>query len=67
MANPKKQKTYSKTRKGRSHLALKRKTLNKCSKCGQAVLPHTACAFCGSYKGKEVIDVEKKDIKKVKK
>lgn len=67
MANPKKQKTHSKTHMGRAHLALKKKTLNKCSKCGQAVLPHTVCSFCGSYKGKEVISVEKKNVKKVKK
>jgi large subunit ribosomal protein L32 len=64
MANPKKKKTHSSTHQGRAHLALKKKTLNKCSKCGQALKPHTACAFCGSYKGKEVIKVKTKAIKK---
>lgn len=67
MPHPKKQKTYSKTHMGRAHLALKKKTLNKCPKCGQAVLPHTACEFCGTYKGKEVINVDKKNTKNLKK
>lgn len=67
MANPKKQKTHSKTHMGRAHLALKKKTLNKCSKCGKAVLPHTACDFCGTYKGREVLSVETKTNKKIKK
>jgi large subunit ribosomal protein L32 len=31
----------------------------KCSKCGAFILPHRACPKCGSYKGKEVIDVSK--------
>lgn len=67
MANPKKQKTHSKTHMGRAHLALKKKTLNKCPKCGKAILPHTACDFCGTYKGREVIEVKSKTTKKVKK
>lgn len=68
MANPKKQKTHSKTHMGRAHLALKKKTLNACPKCGKAVKPHTACAFCGSYKGREVLKVTSKvATKKAKK
>lgn len=67
MANPKKQKTHSKTHMGRAHLALKKKTLNKCPKCAKAILPHTACDFCGTYKGREVIEVKSKVAKKIKK
>ncbi len=67
MANPKKQKTHSKTHKGRAHLALKKKTLVKCPKCAKMILPHTACEFCGYYNGREVIAVEKKTLKKIKK
>ncbi len=65
MANPKKKKTHSKTHKGRAHLALKKKTLTKCQKCGEMRLPHTVCEFCGTYKGKEVI--KPKTAKAVKK
>lgn len=58
MANPKKRRTKSAVGKNRAHLALTGKTLNKCPKCGTAVLPHSACEFCGSYKGKTVLKVK---------
>jgi len=64
MANPKKRKTKSAVGKNRAHLALTKKTLNKCSKCGVAVRPHSACGFCGSYKGRKVLQVAAKAKKK---
>jgi len=64
MANPKKRRTKSAAGRNRSHLALKSKTLNKCPKCGLALRPHTACAFCGTYKGRAVIAVKGKTAKK---
>lgn len=53
-----KKRTKSETRGRRSHHALKAKTLVKCPQCGQMALPHTACAFCGTYKGRQVIKVK---------
>jgi len=51
----------------RSHHALKKIGLSKCSKCSQPTLPHRVCLNCGYYKGKEVVNVlaklEKKDRK----
>ncbi len=32
--------------------------VNKCAKCKEPVLPHRACAACGSYAGREVIATE---------
>ena len=64
MANPKKRKTHTKTHQGRAHLALKKIVLNKCPKCGAAVKPHTACALCGSYRGKEILKIKIKAAKK---
>ena len=64
MANPKKRKTHSGTRKSRSHLALKKVTLNKCPKCGHALKPHMACAFCGAYRGKAILKIKTKATKK---
>ncbi len=58
MANPKKKKTHSKTHMGRAHLALKKVTLKKCPKCGEMRKPHTVCAVCGTYKGKESVAVK---------
>ncbi len=65
MANPKKRKNHSANHRGRSHLALKKATLNKCPKCGQAIKPHTACLTCGYYRDKEVVKIKlKSDSKK---
>jgi large subunit ribosomal protein L32 len=58
--------TSSQARRRRSHRSLKKVTLNKCQKCGQAVRPHTVCAFCGSYKGREVIKIKTKKKKEKK-
>ena len=58
MANPKKRRTKSAVGKNRAHLALKKVTLNSCPQCGQAIKPHTACAFCGTYKGRETVKVK---------
>jgi len=67
MANPKKQKTHSATHRGRAHLALKKVVLTKCPKCGKQRKPHTACSFCGTYKGREVLKVaSKKTVKATK-
>jgi large subunit ribosomal protein L32 len=67
MSVPAKRRAKSETRSRRSHQALKKVTLNKCSQCGKAVLPHTACAFCGYYKGREAVKVKTKKKKTEKK
>ncbi|HPT08297.1 MAG TPA: 50S ribosomal protein L32 [bacterium] len=66
MSVPKRRKTRSAVGQNRSHLALKPKTLNSCPKCGQAILPHTACGFCGTYKGKTVLTIKDKKAKSKK-
>jgi large subunit ribosomal protein L32 len=49
------------------HKYIKRVHLNVCPKCKKPVLPHTVCQNCGTYKGREVIDVLSKLSKKEKK
>ncbi|MBA3047880.1 50S ribosomal protein L32 [Patescibacteria group bacterium] len=66
MSVPKKRRTKSSVGQRRSHHALKKISLNKCPKCGQAVKPHCACAFCGFYKGKEVLKIKSKSKSKKK-
>lgn len=56
--------TRSHTRNRRSHHALKTPRLSKCEKCGSLHLRHRMCTNCGSYKGREVVDVMSKVLKK---
>jgi large subunit ribosomal protein L32 len=67
MSVPKWNQTSSKRDQRRANIFITPKNTNKCPKCGKPVLPHTACGYCGSYKGKEVIDVMAKLERKEKK
>lgn len=67
MAVPKKRTTSSKRNMRRSHHGTARVQLSDCPRCSNFVPPHTACPNCGTYKGREVIDVLKKLDKKERK
>jgi len=67
MGVPSRHHSRSRVNKRRSHAALKSLNLIKCSHCGELILPHQVCPFCGYYKGKEVIDVFKGLTKKERK
>jgi large subunit ribosomal protein L32 len=67
MAVPKKRKTSSQGKQKRSHDALVKMNLVKCSKCGELTQSHIACSVCGYYGDKKVLDVESKLDKKLKK
>ncbi|GAB4018670.1 MAG: 50S ribosomal protein L32 [Bdellovibrio sp.] len=60
MAVPKKRCSVS--RKGLRHAGQHHKLYRKhpmsCSNCGAHTMPHTACPSCGTYKGKEIIQVK---------
>ncbi len=51
----------SKTRKRmrRAHNAMDLPGVTKCPTCGEIVKPHRVCKKCGSYKGKQVVEIEK--------
>ncbi|MFQ5964379.1 MAG: 50S ribosomal protein L32 [Candidatus Scalinduaceae bacterium] len=75
MPNPKRKHSSSRTRKRRSHDALKTPNIpslefNKktsgprskkfiCPQCKQIKKPHTICHNCGYYRGRQVITVER--------
>lgn len=64
MGLPGHRRTSSDKRKRSAHFALTATAINACPKCGKAVRPHRACAFCGTYKGRQVIKIDKKLNKK---
>ncbi|HMC82581.1 MAG TPA: 50S ribosomal protein L32, partial [Candidatus Polarisedimenticolia bacterium] len=41
----------------RAHDALDRPALSKCPQCHEDKPPHRVCPHCGTYKGREVIEV----------
>ncbi|MFA6340738.1 MAG: 50S ribosomal protein L32 [Candidatus Paceibacterota bacterium] len=47
----------------RSHHALSGVGLTVCPDCKSPVMRHKACSNCGKYRGKVVIDMEKKTKK----
>ncbi|MFH1639478.1 MAG: 50S ribosomal protein L32 [Chloroflexota bacterium] len=59
---PKKKCPKARRRERRAHLGLTEPKLVPCSQCGSLKLPHHACPACGTYHGREAIEV--KNLKK---
>ena len=59
--------TRAHTRNRRSHHALQGVRLSRCMKCGAEHRRHAVCLNCGTYRGREVIDVLAKLGKKERK
>jgi len=57
MALPGHRRTSSDRKRRAAHFALKKKSLSVCSNCKQPILAHRACANCGTYNGRVVIDI----------
>lgn len=67
MAVPKKRTGHSAQGHRRSCWKAAKPELTRCSNCGAAVLTHTVCTSCGTYKGKPVSIKDRKDESSVKK
>ena len=61
MPNPKRRHSKQRTAKRRSHDFLTTQALSECPNCHERKLPHHACPKCGTYKGREVIALNKED------
>jgi large subunit ribosomal protein L32 len=57
MALPKYKLSKSRGRKRRTHWIIKAPTLVRCSQCDEPKLPHHVCPNCGTYRGRQVIEV----------
>lgn len=60
MGLPSKRRTKTSKKERAAHFALKQTVLNSCPKCGKPVMPHRACSKCGTYKGREVMEIKSK-------
>ncbi|TSC76583.1 MAG: large subunit ribosomal protein L32 [Parcubacteria group bacterium Gr01-1014_31] len=63
MPIPGKRRSRSKKRRGWAHRAIPALVLTRCSNCGKPTVPHQACRFCGSYRGRQVIAAKVKAAK----
>lgn len=59
MPNPVKRHSKSRRDMRRAHDFLKPASLSLCPQCQQPKLPHRVCPTCGTYKGREVVSLEK--------
>ncbi len=58
MAVPKRKTSKARRDKRRnSHWKLALPGIVKCTKCGEAVLSHRMCKACGTYKGRQVVEI----------
>ncbi|MDQ3931470.1 MAG: 50S ribosomal protein L32 [Actinomycetota bacterium] len=59
MAVPKRKMSRSRTRRRRANwLRIEKPTYASCRRCKSPVRPHTVCGVCGSYGGRQVIEIE---------
>ncbi|MFA4915677.1 MAG: 50S ribosomal protein L32 [Syntrophales bacterium] len=59
MPNPVKRHSRTRRNKRRSHDFLTLPLPSSCPQCYEPKLPHRACPSCGTYKGREVVALEK--------
>ncbi|MEM7244351.1 MAG: 50S ribosomal protein L32 [Acidobacteriota bacterium] len=58
MATPKRRVSKTRRDKRRAHDALAAPSISRCPSCGEMKRPHRVCEACGSYRGREVLDIE---------
>ncbi len=58
MAVPKRRVSRARRDKRRSHHAITLPNVVSCPQCGEPKLPHRVCPSCGTYKGRQVLEVE---------
>jgi len=67
MGLPGHRRTSSDKRRRAAHDFLERLQIGTCPKCGAATKPHNVCKQCGTYKGRQVLNVDRRTQRLVKK
>jgi large subunit ribosomal protein L32 len=57
LAVPKQKQSHARTSKRRAQHKISAPSVNLCPQCHQPRRPHRVCPHCGSYGGREVVDV----------
>ncbi len=57
MAVPKKKMSRMRTRQRKAAWKASRPNLSTCPRCKSPKLPHRACPNCGTYNGREVVEI----------
>lgn len=57
MAVPKKKMSRMRTRQRKATWKVARPNLSTCPRCKSAKLPHRACPNCGTYNGRDVVEI----------
>jgi large subunit ribosomal protein L32 len=58
MAVPKKKQSKTRSRKRAANWKATAPTYSECPQCHQSKLPHHVCSNCGTYAGRQVVEVE---------
>jgi large subunit ribosomal protein L32 len=61
---PKRKLSKGRRDRRRAHDAVTAPSLIACTNCGSMILSHKVCPNCGFYKGREVVEIKKKEKKK---
>lgn len=61
MAEPKKKLSKSRTHRRRHQIKMNSVGYIYCEKCHEPKLRHNVCKNCGTYRGKKVLNVDKKE------
>ena len=60
MALPKRKHSKSRRDKSRTHWKLTLPSMTKCPQCAKPIPPHRVCAYCGYYRGRQVLVISEK-------
>ena len=63
MALPTQKRTSSSKKQRAINFRLKKTNYTYCPKCNRPILPHHACKFCGTYAGKDILEIKIKHKK----